>query len=444
MAEGDPQAILSDALLLRQLAFSRALQEQRATNTSVTELMDQELMNWTDLLATRSSRMKASEIRELLKLLDQPDIISFAGGIPDPDLFPVDAFRAAFEATMTGPAAASALQYSVSEGHRPLRDWIAGEMAKIGVPCGAENILITSGSQQALDYLGKLFLSRGDTALVTWPTYLGALGAFNAYEPRYARLDPFSNRAAADIEHDARLAGGVVKFAYLSPDFANPTGETLDTAGRLALLDQADRLDIAVIEDGAYQALRYDGEPVPPILALDIARRGGIEEVRTVYLGSFSKTLAPGLRVGWVCAPTAVIARLVLIKQAADLHSASLNQIVTDAVARSIFDDHVAKVRATYRARRDRMLAALDRDMPPTVAYTRPEGGMFIWMTLPPGTNATALLARAVKEERVAFVPGGAFFADGSGQNTLRLSFSCATDAQIDVGIGRLARLMNG
>lgn len=399
-------------------------------------------MNWTDLLATRSSRMKASEIRELLKLLDQPDIISFAGGIPDPNLFPVKAFRDAFDATMTGPAAAAALQYSVSEGHRPLRDWIAGRMAELGIPCGAENILITSGSQQALDYLGKLFLSPGDTALVTWPTYLGALGAFNAYEPRYARLDPFSNRDADQIGQEAAATGGAVKFAYLSPDFANPTGETLGLEGRKALLAQADALDIAVIEDGAYQALRYDGTPVPPIQALDIARAGGIESTRTIYLGSFSKTLAPGLRVGWVCAATPVIQRLVLIKQAADLHSASLNQIVTDTVARSIFDDHVAMVRATYRARRDRMLAALDREMPATVSFTRPEGGMFIWLTLPQGVDGAELLARAVREQRVAFVPGGAFFADGSGRNTLRLSFSCATDDQIDQGIARLAKLL--
>ncbi len=399
-------------------------------------------MNWTDLLATRSSRMKASEIRELLKLLDQPDIISFAGGIPDPNLFPVQAFREAFDATMTGPAAAAALQYSVSEGHRPLRDWIAGQMARIGIPCSAENILITSGSQQALDYLGKLFLSPGDTALVTWPTYLGALGAFNAYEPRYARLDPFSNQEPDQIRHEAAAAGGAVKFAYLSPDFANPTGETLGLEGRKALLAQADALDMAVIEDGAYQALRYDGSPVPPILALDAARAGGIEATRTIYLGSFSKTLAPGLRVGWVCAATPVIQRLVLIKQAADLHSASLNQIVTDAVARSIFDDHVARLRATYRARRDRMLAALDREMPPTVSFTRPEGGMFIWLTLPTDIDGAELLARAVREERVAFVPGGAFFADGSGGNTLRLSFSCATDEQIDQGIARLAKLL--
>jgi DNA-binding transcriptional MocR family regulator len=224
-------------------------------------------MDWNNVLATRSSRMKASEIRELLKLLDQPDIISFAGGIPDPALFPVDAFKEAFADTLTAQATA-ALQYSISEGYKPLRDWIAGEMGKIGIPCDAGNILITSGSQQALDYLGKLMLSPKDTALVGWPTYLGALGAFNAYEPAYDRLDPKGNRSATDFAATAEAAGGRVKFAYLSVDFANPTGETLDRAAREAVIDLADEMDIAIIEDAAYQTLRFDGEAIPPILAL--------------------------------------------------------------------------------------------------------------------------------------------------------------------------------
>lgn len=399
-------------------------------------------MDWSQVLATRSTRMKASEIRELLKLLDQPDIISFAGGIPDPALFPADAFRDAFAAALTGETAAAALQYSVSEGYRPLRDWIAGRMAAIGIPCDADNILITSGSQQALDYLGKLLLSPGDTALVGWPTYLGALGAFNAYEPRYARLDPLSNIPPAQIAAEAAAAGGAVKFAYLSADFANPTGETLPQAGREALLDQAEALGIAVIEDAAYQSLRYEGEDVPPILALDIRRNGSIENTRTIYCGSFSKTLAPGLRVGWVCANKEVIGRLVLMKQAADLHSASMSQIVTEMVARQMFDDHVAKLRVTYGARRDRMLAALAREMPAGLRWTQPEGGMFIWITLPEGMDGADLLARAIAQQRVAFVPGGAFFADGSNRNTIRLSFSCASEPQIDEGIARLGRLL--
>ncbi len=401
-------------------------------------------MQWSQVLATRSTRMKASEIRELLKLLDQPDIISFAGGIPDPALFPAEAFASAFAETMSGGQAGVALQYSVSEGYKPLREWIADQMGRIGIACAADNILITSGSQQALDYLGKLMLSPGDTAMVGWPTYLGALGAFNAYEPRYIRLDPKGNAAAAALKAEAAEAGGRIKFAYLSADFANPTGQTVDLAAREALLDQAEALDIAIIEDAAYQALRYDGDAVPPILALDIARSGGIENTRTIYCGSFSKTLAPGLRVGWVCAAKEVIGRLVLMKQAADLHSATLNQIVTHRVASTLFDTHVAKLRATYGHRRDRMVAALEREMPKGVTFNRPEGGMFIWLTLPEGQDGAELLARAIAEQRLAFVPGGAFFADGSNRNTLRLSFSCASDAQIDEGIARLGRLLRG
>lgn len=398
-------------------------------------------MDWNNVFATRTTRMKASEIRELLKLLDQPDIISFAGGIPDPALFPAADFAEAFAETLATQASA-ALQYSVSEGYKPLRDWIAGEMAKIGVPCTSDNILITSGSQQALDYLGKLMLSPGDTALVGWPTYLGALGAFNAYEPNYDRLDPKGNRAAADFESTAQAAGGRVKFAYLSVDFANPTGETLDLAAREAVIDLADDMNIAIIEDAAYQTLRFDGQAIPPILALEIARKGGIEECRTLYCGSFSKSLAPGLRVGWICAAHEVISRLVLMKQAADLHSSTANQIVTHKVASRIFESHVAKLRSTYMARRDHLLAALAREMPDGVEWTKPEGGMFIWLTLPKGMDGADLLAQSLKTERVAFVPGRAFYADGSNGNTLRLSFSCANEAAIDEGMKRLGRLI--
>ena len=399
-------------------------------------------MDWANVLATRAARMKASEIRELLKLLDQPDIISFAGGIPDPALFPAEAFRTAFAEALAGDRAGAALQYSVSEGYLPLRDWIAGEMGKLGIPCGPQNILITSGSQQALDYLGKLMISPGDTVLLGWPTYLGALGAFNAYEPRYDRLDPKGNRPAASFAEAAEAAGGRVKFAYLSVDFANPTGETLDLAAREAVIDLADDLDIAVAEDAAYQTLRYDGAAIPPILALEIARKGSIEDCRTLYCGSFSKSLAPGLRVGWICGNAAVISRLVLMKQAADLHSPTTNQIVTEHVARRHFDAHVATLRTTYRARRDAMLAALAREMPEGVSWTRPEGGMFVWLTLPEGIDGAELLARSLKSERVAFVPGRAFFADGSNGNTLRLSFSCADEAMIAEGIARLGRLL--
>ncbi len=400
------------------------------------------MFNWEQAFATRASRMKASEIRELLKLLERPDIISFAGGIPDPALFPKEAFSAAYVDALAGESGAAGLQYSVSEGYKPLREWLVGEMAKLDIPCTADNIFIVSGSQQGLDYLGKLFLSPNDTALVTWPTYLGALQAFNAYEPHYDQLNLAGNRTPEAYRQAAADAGGRVKFAYLSADFANPTGETVDRAGREKLLDLAAELDVPVIEDAAYQSLRYDGEAIPPILALEIARTGSIDTARTIYCGSFSKTLAPGLRVGFICAAETVIRKLVLMKQAADLHSSTINQIAIAHVAERGFDAQVAKIRAVYSARRDAMLAALARHMPEGVTWTKPEGGMFVWVTLPAGMDGATLLARSIETEKVAFVPGRAFHADGSGANTLRLSFSCATPETIEEGISRLGRLI--
>lgn len=399
------------------------------------------MLNWDHVFATRASRMRASEIRELLKLLDRPEIISFAGGIPDPALFPTEAFDAAYRDIFAAGQAASALQYSVSEGYLPLRQWLQSEMARLGIECGVDNIFITSGSQQALDYLGKLMLSPRDTALVNWPTYLGALQAFNAYEPTYDQLS-FGNRTPDSYRAAADNAGGRVKFAYLSSDFANPTGQTVTQDERCALLALADELDIPVIEDAAYQHLRYDGQAVQPILSLDIERSGSIEATRTIYCGSFSKTLAPGLRVGYVVAATPVIRKLVLMKQAADLHSSSINQIAITHVAERHFDAQVAKIRAAYSARRDAMLKALAAHMPAGASWTTPEGGMFIWVTLPEGLDGTELLARSVETEKVAFVPGQAFFADRSGSNTLRLSFSCANEAMIEEGIKRLGRLI--
>ncbi|AHC99397.1 PLP-dependent aminotransferase family protein [Leisingera methylohalidivorans] len=399
-------------------------------------------MQFDQIFSSRNARMKASEIRELLKLLDQPDIISFAGGIPDSALFPTDEFAEAFKNALTPERQAMALQYSVSEGYMPLREWIVGEMAKIGIVCDPVNVLITSGSQQALDYLGKLFLTPGDTALVGWPTYLGALAAFNAYEPRYDRLSLKGKRTAESYAAGAAEAGSAVKFAYLSPDFANPTGETLDRTCRLQLLELAEVLGCAIIEDAAYQSLRYDGEAVPPVLALELEQKGSLEDCRTVYCGTFSKTLAPGVRIGWAVAAKPVISQMVLLKQAADLHTSTVNQMAVHAVAEACFDAHVEQLHAVYQRRRDVMLAALEEHMPEGVDWTRPEGGMFVWMTMPDGADGARLLARSLETEKVAFVPGQAFFADDSGQNTMRLSFSNSNHAAIKEGIARLGRLL--
>ena len=395
--------------------------------------------------ARRADGMKASEIRELLKVLNKPGIISFGGGIPDPALFPAQEASAAYRAVLSDPAnAALGLQYSVSEGYEPLREWIADHMASLGVPAAPANIVITSGSQQALEFLGKLFLSEHDTALVEAPTYLGALQAFSAYEPRYDTLNPErGNRTPASYQEAAAAAGGTVKFLYVVPDFANPTGETLTRRARLDLLDLARDLDAPILEDTAYSALRFEGEQVPCIQALDVARQGGdINRSRVIYCGTFSKTLTPGLRIGWVCAAEPIVRRLVLIKQASDLNTSNINQMVMYELASKTYDQQVARARAHYKARRTAMLTALETYMPPGVTWTRPEGGLFVWMTLPPHIDGKALLRRAVDEVNVAFVPGSAFFADGQGRNTIRLSYSLPTEEKIHEGVARLGQLL--
>jgi len=392
------------------------------------------MTNWNNHYATRAKRMQASEIREILKLLDQPDIISFAGGIPDPKFFPTSEIAAVCQSILTDPErSVTALQYAVSEGYLPLREWLANNMTEMGAPCSPDNILITNGSQQALDFLGKLFISTGETVMVTWPTYLGALQAFNAYEPEYV---PVPNLG------ETYTGSAKPKFAYVTPEFQNPTGTTLSLAERKALLDMSDTLDLPIIEDHAYQKLRYDGEPVPSIMALAIKRAENIDNTRILYLGTFSKSIVPALRIGWIVGAKEVIRKLVLIKQASDLHVSPFNQMIAHEIASTVMESHTAKIRAAYKERRDAMLAALAHYMPQGVSWTKPEGGMFVWMTLPERIDGAELLQQAIERVRVAFVPGYAFFPDRSGRNTIRLNFSLNEPPLIEEGIKRLAWLI--
>jgi len=402
----------------------------------------QPAVDWSDWFAGRVSRMRASEIRELLKLLERPDVVSFAGGIPDPALFPMDAIRAAYaEILADARLGTMSLQYSVTEGYEPLRGWIVDYMARRGVPCELDNVVITSGSQQGLDFAAKLFIHPGDTVLVQEPTYLGALQAFNAYEPRYDLL--FRDGGTADAYRtSAAVKDGRVAFAYVVSDFANPSGETLDLAQRRKLLKLAHELDVPVLEDAAYEALRFDGEAVPALAALEIADRGSIEGSRVIYCGTFSKTVCPGLRVGWVCAARDVVAKLVLAKQGGDLHSATLNQMVVHRIASTIFDSHVATLIAPYRRRRDAMLAALAASMPAGTSWSHPEGGMFVWVTLPENIDGAELLERSLLEERIGFVPGGAFSPNGAVRNTIRLNYSLQPENVIAEGVTRLGALV--
>ncbi|HEV7372846.1 PLP-dependent aminotransferase family protein [Arenibaculum sp.] len=390
-------------------------------------------LNWNGLLAPRMAGMTASEIRELLKLIEQPDIISFAGGIPDPDLFPREGIAAAYERVLRGNSlAAAALQYSVSEGYLPLREWI-GARTKVE----PDEILITSGSQQGLDFIGKLLLAPGDAVAVTAPTYLGALQAFSPYQPRYLAVPMDEHGIRTDLLPDVLAQGP--KFLYLVPDFQNPNGITMSLERRLEVLSLCRRHGVPVIEDGAYSELRYDGERLPSLLSLDDRADGGI----VLHAGTFSKTIVPALRVGWVSGPKSIISRLVLMKQAADLHSSTINQMVIHTLAEGGFDAHVARLRPAYRERRDAMLSALGEHFPAEARWTRPEGGMFVWVELPDGLDGTALLERSIREARVAFVPGAAFFPDRSGKNTIRLSFSVNRPERIREGIRRLGALVS-
>ena len=323
----------------------------------------------------------------------------------------------------------------------PLREWIAEYMGSLGVPCDVDNIVITTGSQQALDFLGKLFISPGDPVLVTAPTYLGALQAFNAYEPSYETLELDGSPATAGFFRTGTNRHPAL--AYVVSDFGNPTGETLTLAQRERLLALSSELKVPLIEDAAYEAIRFSGERVRSLQALDIERVGSIEQSKVIYSGTFSKTIAPGFRVGWICAAKELVAKVVLTKQAADLHSSTLNQMIVHRVASTCFGEHVAMLNQVYGRRRDAMLAAMDESMPEGVQWTSPEGGMFVWVELPTGMDSAELLRTAIDEEGIAFVPGGSFFADRSGTNYLRLNYTLASEAIIKDGMQRLGQLIN-
>ncbi len=356
--------------------------------------------------------------------MGQADIISIGGGIPDPVVFPIQAVAEASQRILGNPPAArTALQYSESAGYRPLRDWLAAYMGTLGVACGPDNILITSGSQQGLDLIGRLFLSPGDRVLIERPSYIGALRAFDACEASYGAIDELGDPGASPA-----------KFAYLMPDFQNPLGTCLTFEERLALVNSAARRGVPLVEDSAYEKLRYDGDPVPPLAALD--------GTRVIYTSTFSKLIVPSLRVGWVAGPAEVIHRLTLLKQASDLHTSTFNQMLMLDLAERVLDSQIALVRNLYRGRRDATLAALQKHMPSHVLWTRPQGGMYLWINLPSGVDGAVFARRALAEERVAVVAGKSFYAFDPEPSTIRLAFPQTPDDRIDEGIGRLAGLL--
>jgi 2-aminoadipate transaminase len=397
---------------------------------------------WAERFAQRTQRMRSSAVRELLKLTEQPDVISFAGGLPAPEVFPVERFAQAYETVMR-QAGWKALQYSTTEGYRPLREFIAHQASRYNIRVEADNILITNGSQQALDLIGKVFLNPGDHILVERPTYLGALQAWSAYQAEYITTDTDEDGYVIDAVRTQMRCGP--KFIYALPNFQNPSGITLSLERRRALIEVADHYGVPILEDDPYGQLRYEGDHLPSIVTLDAELRatdGARYSGNVIYLSTFSKTLAPGVRLGWIVAPVEVIQKLVQAKQGTDLHSSTLAQMLAFEVASGGFlDEHVRHIRAVYRERRDAMLAALAAHFPEGVTWTRPKGGLFLWLTFPEAMNAAEVLKAAVAE-KVAFVPGTSFHADGGGHNTARLNFSNATPTMIEEGIRRLARCL--
>jgi len=382
--------------------------------------------------AARMGAMKPSSIRELLKMTERPEVISFAGGLPAPGLFPIDDIRVAAERVFA-ESGARAFQYGVTEGVSTLRELIVAEMASRRVACSADDVLITTGSQQGLDLLGKIFLDPGDVILTETPTYLAAIQAFQCFQARFLPVAT-DDQGIIPEAVDELAASGKLRFLYVIPNFQNPTGRTLSLERRKKLVDIAQRRNFAIIEDDPYSRLRYRGEHLPPIKSFD-------DSGCVVYLSTLSKTVAPGFRTGWVVASAAIRDKLVIAKQAADLHTSSFDQLVLERYLRD-FDNrqHVDKVCAVYGERYAVMDEALRQHMSDGYSWTHPEGGMFLWVSGPQTLDAFSILGQAI-ENGVAFVPGADFFPGGGGRNNMRLNFSNADPESIRSGIARLAAI---
>jgi len=394
---------------------------------------------WEQRYALRTQNMKGSTIRELLKLTQSPDVISFAGGMPAPEIFPINEFSEA-STRVFKEHGQQALQYGTTDGYLPLREMIARHTNKYGINVTADNIMITNGSQQALDLIGKIFINPGDRILVENPTYLGALQAWSTYNAQFVTVP--SDQDGIQVEHLEKALRAGPKFMYVLPNFQNPTGVTIPLERRKLLVELADKYGVPIIEDDPYGQLRFEGEHIPAVEVLDDQMRndnGCCYTGNVIYLSTFSKILAPGIRIAWVVATPEIIQKLVMAKQGADLHSPTFNQILTYEVARHGFiTEHVKTIIRVYRERRDIMLEELEKNMPPNTKWTHPQGGLFLWVTLPEEINTTDLLIRAV-EKKVAFVPGSSFHPLGGGENTMRLNFSNAKPDMIRLGVQRLA-----
>lgn len=385
--------------------------------------------------SNRANQLTSSAIREILKVTTRPEIISFAGGLPSADGFPVQELRQAFDVVLEKQGKA-ALQYGPTEGYGPLREWVAQHKSSADVTISPNEVLIVSGSQQALDMLGKLFIDPGSKVLVESPSYLGALQSFSMYEPNYVAIDTDEGGLIPAEVSSAKAKGA--RFIYALPNFQNPTGRTLNNERRQDLVERCAAANIPIVEDDPYGELRYAGTPQPSLLHL--GRKAG---ATVVHLGTFSKVLAPGLRLGYIVAPTAVIDKLVQIKQATDLHSSTVTQMaIYEAIKNNFLEKHLPTVRDLYMRQCHYMLDAMQKHFPAEVKWTRPEGGMFLWVTLPKHMDAQDLLSKAI-ERNVAFVPGEPFYATSEAMpNTFRLSFVTVTEDRIREGIAILGQLI--
>jgi 2-aminoadipate transaminase len=397
--------------------------------------------SWEYRYAQRMKGMQSSVVREILKVTSQPDIISFAGGMPAPELFPLKEVEEACVKVLREQGA-SALQYSISEGYVPLREFIVQKMSRYGIVASVDNVLITTGSQQGLDLVSKVLLDPGDVIIIEAPTFVGALQSFRAYQASYASVPLDDDGMLVDVL-EQKIVETHPKFMYVLPNFQNPAGVTLSRERRERLVTLARQYGVPILEDDPYGELRFEGENIEPLVVISARQNGqqsGYFEGDVIYMSTFSKTLSPGLRLGWLVAPVEVIKKLVQAKQGADLHTSSFDQMMAyEVMANGFLDQHVQKIRETYRERRDAMLAALDRHFPDGVTWTHPQGGLFLWVRLPDGVDCADVLSEAI-EQKVAFVPGTAFYADGRGRDALRVTFATCSTEKIEEGISRLGK----
>ncbi len=396
--------------------------------------------SWDHRFAHRTAGMKSSFIRELLKITAQPDIISFGGGLPASELFPIERTKAACEKVLKDNGE-KALQYSMTEGYTPLREWILEFVGKRGIKATLDNIILTSGSQQALDLLGRIFVNRGDRILTESPTYLGALQAWNACGANYVTVDTDDDGICTDKLDE--ILGTNIKFQYVLPNFQNPMGVTLTTERRKKLVELALKNGVPLIEDDPYGMLRFEGVSPPPVAALDAELHGGksVFDGNVIYTSTFSKILVPGLRLGWVIAPPEVIKKLAQAKQGTDLQSSTFDQYVAyELVSGDWIDEHIDLICKVYHERRDVMLEAFEEFMPIGTTWTTPQGGLFLWLRMPEGCDTIELFPLAI-EEKVAYVPGLPFYPNGGPNNTMRLNFSFMNPNLIREGVRRLGNM---